>query len=191
MPEPPTFTKETKPSQILELAGHVRASELASDFSWNALRHALRAVRGGRTYELSLQPSTWNRAGELTSATLRVTVRDKALAGWRRRQVEGSLPGASARKGSADVVWSNEFINVDPDLYFVDLFGDIPRAGTGVRSLSLSELLHAILRKILPKLDLFDSPARLGKALPGTSLRLTGGTVRWGVMLDCLDRGRG
>src|SRR4029077_433552 len=108
---PPVFTNESKPAEILEAAGRWLAEELGDDFRWTSTRHALQAVRGGRTYEVILQPSRWNRAGELTHASLCVTVRDKALAASR-----GHQRGAQVRKGSADVLWTCPVINIDPDI---------------------------------------------------------------------------
>jgi hypothetical protein len=179
MPAPPIFTNETKPSQILESAGRWLAHELGIGFRWASARHALQVDRGSKTYEVILQPSRWNRAGELTHASLRVTVRDKAFAAWRRRQSEGTM-----RKGAADVVWTCDFINIDPDICNVELFGTLREVGDGVRLLSLPELLDAIRTQILPKLELFESPARVANDLPDTWLVHTATIVEWATSLD-------
>ncbi len=175
---PPTFTRESKPSEILESAGRWLADELGDGFHWASTRHALQTVRGGRTSEVILQPSRWNRAGELTHASLRVTVRDKALAAWRRRQRQSNV-----RKGWADVLWTCDVVNIDPDIHGVELFGNLRESAGGLRLLSLSELLDAMRKRILPKLELFESPARVATELPDTWLVHTGTIVEWAVSL--------
>jgi hypothetical protein len=130
---------------------------------------------GGTSCELVLQPSHWNYTGVLTHASIRVIVRDKALAAWRRRQ-------GRHRTKAADVVWSCEMINIDRDLGEVELFGDVARqTSTDIRFLTLPELFEGIRTKILPKVLLFESPPRVAKELPDTWLIAMGSTVEWAI----------
>lgn len=178
MAAPPVFTNESKPGEILDSAGRWLADELGDAFRWASTRHALQAVRGSKTYEVVLQPSKWNRAGELTHASLRVTVRDKGLAEWRRRHREYMM-----RKGSADAVWTCDVLNIDPEIHDVELFGNLREAGGGAGMLSLPELLSVLRERILPKLELFESPARVAKDLPDTWLERTATIVEWATSL--------
>jgi len=182
---PPSFSNESKPREIVESAGRWLADELGDGFRWASTRHALQLVRGSKTYEVVLQPSKWNRAGELTHASLSVTVRDKALAAWRRRRREATM-----RKRSADVVWTCDFVNIDPDTHDVELFGNLREAGGGTGLLSLPQLLGVLRERIVPKLELFESPARVAKELPDTWLVRTGTIVEWATSLGDVESAR-
>lgn len=172
---PPRFTAQDRPRDILDAAGRWLAAELGDGFQWVPSAHALKLPVGGTSCELVLQPSHWNYTGVLTHASIRVMVRDKALARWRRRQ------GRSQAK-IADVVWRCEMINIDRDLHEVELFGDVAgQTSSDVRFLTLPELLEGIRIKILPKFLLFESPARVAKELPDTWLIAMGSTVEWAI----------
>ncbi len=134
--------------------------------------------RGARTEDLRLQPSKWNRAGIGTWATLRVTLRDKNLATWRSNH-----PADTLLPKDSDVLWSNEFINVDKHLYFVELFGHLDEAHRDVRRISLVELLDATRAIILPALALFESPQSVAKRLPDAWFVMAAPLVEWALSL--------
>jgi len=166
---PPQFTARDKPRDILNAAGLWLAAELGNRFRWVPSAHALKVPVGHATAEVKLRPTSWNYTGALTHAWLRVTVRDKALAAWRRRRGR-NYSGLMAER-SPDVVWSSELANIYPDLHSVELFGDVAAQTSGeVRYLTLPELLEAIRTRILPRLRLFESPAMVAKQLPDTWL---------------------
>jgi hypothetical protein len=172
---PPRFTAQDRPRDILDAAGRWLAAELGDGFKWVPSARALKLPVGGASCELLLQPSHWNYTGVLTHASIRVVVRDKALATWRRRQ------GHNQTK-SDQVVWSSEMINIDRDLHEVELFGDVARqTPTDIRFLTLPKLLEGIRTKILPKVLLFESPARVAKELPDAWFIAMGPTVEWAI----------
>ena len=181
MSAPPTFTVRDKPRDILNAAGFWLAAELGTGFRWVPSAHALKVPIGGTTAEVKLRPSHWNYTGELTHALLRVTVRDKELAAWRRAR--GRNHSGVMAEPSADVVWSTELVNIYPDLHDVELFGDVAAAtGSDSRFLTLPELLDAIRTRILPRLMLFQSPAMVAKELPDTWLfEEMGATAQWAI----------
>jgi hypothetical protein len=172
---PPRFTARDRPRDILDAAGRWLAAELGDGFKWVPSAHALKMSVRGTSCELILQPSHWNYTGVLTHASIRVKVRDNALATWRRRQSRNQTK-------IADVVWSCEMINIDRDFHEVELFGDVARqTSTDLHFLTLPELLEGIRTKILPKVLLFESPARVAKELPDTWFIAMGPTVEWAI----------
>jgi hypothetical protein len=175
------FSVHDKPRDILNAAGSWLAAELGNGFRWVPSAHAIKVPIGGTTAEVKLRPSHWNYTGALTHALLRVTVRDKALAAWRRAR--GRNYSGVMSDPSADVVWSSELVNIYPDLQDVELFGDVAAAtGSDSRFLTLSELLDAIRTRILPRLMLFQSPAMVAKELPDTWLfEEMGATAQWAI----------
>lgn len=179
MTAPPKFTDRDKPPDILNAAGRWLAAELGNGFRWVPSAHALKLPVGGTTAEIVLRPTSWNYTGVLTHAWLRVTVRDKALAAWRRRR--GQLYSGTVAEPAANVVWSSELVNIYPDLHDVELFGDVAAStGSDTHFLTLPELLDAIRTRILPRLLLFQSPDMVAKDLPDTWLfEDMGVTMQW------------
>jgi hypothetical protein len=172
------FTVQSKPTEILNQAGQWLAQQLGSEFRWVKSRQAVSRTRGSRSDEIRLQPSKWNRAGSGTWATLRVTVRNKDLATWRR-----SHPSDTLLPHDPDLLWTNEFINVDKNLYFVELFGHLEQEDSGARRLSLVELLDAAHGVVLPVLDHFESPQVVADRLPDNWLVLAAPLVEWAICL--------
>lgn len=119
----------------------------------------------------------WNRAGIGTWATVRVTVRTKDLAPWRR-----SHPNDTLLAHDPDLLWTNEFINVDKNLYFVELFGHL-QDDSGVRHLSLLEMVDAARGLVLPVLDHFESPEVVADRLPDNWLVMAAPLVEWAICL--------
>jgi hypothetical protein len=174
---PPQFTVQSTPAEILNQAGEWLARQLGSEFRWVKSRQTVSRTRGARTEEIRLQSSKWNRAGIGTWATLRVTVRNKDLAPWRR-----SHPNDTLLAHYPDLLWTNEFINVDKNLYFVELFGHV-EDDRGVRQLSLLELVDAARGLVLPVLDHFESPEVVADWLPDNWLVLAAPLVEWAICL--------
>jgi hypothetical protein len=169
---------QSTPSEILNQAGEWLARQLGSEFRWAKSRQAVSRTRGARTEEIRLQPSSRNRAGVGTWATLRVTVRNRDLVPWRR-----SHPNDTLLAHTPDLLWTNEFLNVDKDLYFVDLFGHLEQDDSGVRRLSLVELVDAARVLVLPVLDHFESPQVAADRLPDNWLVLAAALVEWAISL--------
>lgn len=172
---PPEFTAQQTPGEILEQAGAWLAAELGDEFRWLRGQQTLSRRRGTRTCQIRLQPSKWNRTGIGTWATVRVTVRDTALAAWRRRHPDDTLFGHEA-----DLIWASEFINVDRNLYFLELFGHLPQAVGDVPQVSLVRLLAGARSILLPLLDSFSSPQAATMDLPDSALVLAPSLVEWG-----------
>ena len=183
----PKFTAEDKPIDILNAAGEWLASELGNGFRWVPSAHALKVpIARGRTGEVKLQPSHWNQTGVLTHALIQVTVRDRAVAAWRRSR--GRNFSGLIVEPSPDVVWSTQMLNVDRELHDVELFGDVAAAtGSHHLYLSLADLLLAIRTRIVPKLLMFSSPARAARELPDIWLAEPGALIEWATSLDDHD----
>lgn len=166
------------PTEILNEAGEWLARQLGSEFRWVKNRQAVSRARGARTDEIRLQPSRWNRAGVGTWATLRVTVRNKDIAPWRRNHPKDTLLAHDS-----DLLWTNEFINVEKDLYFVELVAHVGQDDSGARRLSLVELVDAARGLVLPVLDHFESPQLAAERLPDNWLVLAAPLVEWAISL--------
>lgn len=159
------------------------ASELGPDFKWVETPRALKmTIAPGRTGEIRLRPSHWNMSGVLTHVEVQVTIRDRTLARWRRAR--GSPSSGLVADPSIDVVWSYPMTNIDRELDSVELFGDVARAtGSQTRYLKLPDLLAAIQARILPKLLLFESPARAAAELPDIWLAEPVPMIEWATCL--------
>jgi len=175
---PPQFSAQLTPTEILNQAGEWLALQLGDQFRWLKSRQTVSRTQGARTDEIRLQPSKWNRAGIGTWATLRVTVRNKNLATWRRNHSDDTLLAHVP-----DVLWTNEFINVDKDLYFVELFGHLEQDDSGVRRLSLAELVESVRGLVLPVLAYFESPQVVAERLPDNWLVLAAPLVEWAICM--------
>ena len=178
MATPPQFTVHSTPTEILNQAGEWLARQLGSEFRWVKSRQTVSRTHGARTDEIRLQPSKWNRAGIGTWATLRVTVRNKNLATWRRNHSDDTLLAHDP-----DLLWSNEFINVDRDLYFVELSGQLQPDDKSVRRISLEELLEGTQSLVLPMLEYFKSPQDVSNRLPDAWFVLAAPLVEWAISL--------
>jgi hypothetical protein len=190
MARPPKFTAEDRPRYIVDAAGQWLAAELGGGFRWVASSRALKVqVSSTATAEVVLRPSHWNYTGVLTVASIRVTVRDRALAAWRRSR--GRRHSGFITETSPDVMWSWDLINLYRDLYNVELFGDVAaNSRSGVRYLTLPELLEGIRTRILPKLLTFESPARAANELPDFWLAEPEPLVEWARSLSDEDSAR-
>jgi hypothetical protein len=187
---PPKFTHQDKPREIVNAAGKWLAAELGSGFRWVPSSRTLKAqVAPGRTIEVMFRPSHWNYSGVLTVAGIRLTVRDRSLAKWRRGRGR-NFSGLITETGG-DVAWSQELSNLYMDLGEVQLYGEIERDSPyPVSFLKLTELLEALQKRILPKLLLFDSPARVAKELPDIWLADAGPLIDWATSLGDEDSAR-
>ena len=184
MTEPPKFTDRDTPREIVNAAGEWLAAELRGGFRWVPSSRTLKAqVAPGRTVEVRLRPSHWNYSGALTVVGVRLTVRDRSLARWRRGH--GRNYSGLITETGGDVAWSQELHNLYMDLHDVELYGDLDKDGNGaVRFLKLTELLDALQKRILPKLLLFQSPARAAKELPDIWLADSGPLIDWATSLE-------
>jgi len=187
---PPKFTQSDTPRAIVHAAGEWLAEELRSGFRWVPSPRTLKAqVAPGRTIEVMFRPSHWNYSGVLTVAGIRLTVRDRSLAKWRRGR--GRNYSGLITETGGDVAWSQELSNLYMDLGDVELYGEIERDSPHpVRFLKLTELLEALRKRILPKLLLFDSPARVAKELPDIWLADAGPLIDWATSLGDEDSAR-
>ena len=187
---PPKFTHWDTPREIVNAAGQWLAAELGCGFRWVPSPRTLKAqVAPGRTIEVMLRPSHWNYSGVLTVAGVRLTVRDRALAKWRRGR--GRDHSGLITETGGDVAWSQELNNLYMDLHDVELYGDVERDSPyPVSFLKLTELLDALQKRILPKLLLFDSPARVAKELPDIWLAAAGPLIDWATSLGDEDSAR-
>lgn len=176
---PPVFTTTDKPRDILNAAGRWLALELGGGFRWVPSARTLKMeIAPGRTGEVQLRPSHWNYTGLLTHALIQVTVRDQKLARWRRQRGR-NFSGLIVAQ-SPDAVWGMQMINIDRDLRDVELFGDVAAVtGSSNRYLTLPELLVAVQTRILPKLLMFESPARAARDLPDIWLAEPDQMVEW------------
>ncbi|HEV2217120.1 MAG TPA: hypothetical protein VGV88_06060 [Candidatus Dormibacteraeota bacterium] len=183
MTAPPKFRREDRPPWIINASGMWLASELGPDFKWVESGRALKVtIAPGRTAEVRLRPSHWNRSGVLTHVEVQVAIRDRTLANWRRAQ--GRKSSGLVADTSVDVVWSYPMINIDNELDSVELFGDVARAtGSKVPYLKLPDLLVAIRARILPKLLMFESPARAARELPDIWLAQPVPMIEWATCL--------
>jgi len=180
---PPKFTHSDTPREIVNAAGEWLAAELGSGFRWVPSPRTLKAqVAPGRTIEVMFRPSHWNYSGVLTVAGVRLTVRDRSVAKWRRGH--GRKYSGLITESGGDVAWSQELNNLYMDLGDVELYGDLEKDSAGpARFLKLTELLDALQKRILPKLLLFDSPARVAKELPDIWLADAGPLIDWATSL--------
>lgn len=176
--KPPEFLPGLTPTEILNEAGEWLAFRLGNGFRWVKSRRAVSRTRGRRTDEIRLQPSKWNRAGVGTWATVRVTIRSKDLAAWRR-----SHPDDTLLAHDPELLWTNEFINVDKSLYFVELFGHLEQDDKAIRHISLVELLRGSEAVILPMLEHFESPQTASNRLPDAWFVLAAPLVEWAISL--------
>ncbi len=190
MTTPPKFTQSDTPREIVNGAGKWLAAELGSGFRWVPSPRTLKAqVAPGRTIEVMFRPSHWNYSGVLTVAGIRLTVRDRSLAKWRRGR--GRNYSGLITETGGDVAWSQELSNLYMDLGDVELYGEIERNSPHpVSFLKLTELLDAFQKRILPKLLLFDSPARIAKGLPDIWLADAGPLIDWATSLGDEDSAR-
>ena len=183
MTAPPRFTHWDTPREIVSAAGEWLAAELGRGFRWVPSSRTLKAqVAPGRTIEVMLRPSHWNYTGVLTVAGVRLTVRDRSLAKWRRGR--GINYSGLITETGGDVAWSQELNNLYMDLHDVELYGDMTKDGAyQVRFLKLTEFLDALQKRILPKLLLFDSPARAARELPDIWLANPSPLIDWATSL--------
>jgi hypothetical protein len=186
---PPKFTHLDKPREIVNGAGEWLAAELGTGFRWVSSPRTLKAqVAPGRTIEVMFRPSHWNYSGVLTVVGVRLTVRDRSLAKWRR--AHGRNHSGLITETGGDVAWSQELNNLYMDLGDVELYGDLENETAPVRFLKLTELLDALQKRILPKLALFDSPARVAKELPDIWLADASPLIDWATSLGDEDSAR-
>jgi len=179
---PPRFTHSDTPREIVNAAGEWLAAELGRGFRWVPSSRTLKAqVAPGRTIEVMLRPSHWNYTGVLTVASVRLNVRDRFLAKWRRGR--GINYSGLITEPGADVAWSQELKNLYMDLHDVELYGDMEKEGYQARFLKLTEFLDAFQKRLLPKLLLFESPARAAKELPDIWLADAGPLIDWATSL--------
>lgn len=157
-PPPPQPTADTGPRDAVRMT-LAWLADVIPDCRAVASRGALRRDRGTVHLDVELRSSTWSRRGVGTWVRLYPVVHDSAFARWRRDH-----PDRTWRSG--DVVHSSGAL---PGA--VQLYGDEP----GYRS--VAELPALLADELLPRLDMFESPARLARELD----------VAWPSTFTCIE----
>jgi hypothetical protein len=105
-----------------------------------------------------------------------VTIRSKELASWRRQR-----PSETLLANDPDLLWSSEFINVDRNLYFVELFACVKNDDSAARRISLVEVPDRLRAIVIPVLECFESPQLCAARLPDNWLVLAAPLVEWAL----------
>jgi hypothetical protein len=167
----PRFAITDWPGDIVDRSGQWLAEQLG--WRWVKNRRDVEVRAGRQVRRLGLQSSTWNRAGVATRASTRVIVLDPALRTWREAH-----PASTVLPVSAYAAWPHVYnallINVDLDLAQVECSG-LPQRFPALRAMRLDEFAAAFRERVLPVLELFQSPSLVARELPASMMT---GTLR-------------
>lgn len=180
----PSFGGTDPPGAILQRSGRWLAEQLG--WRWVKSRRDAEVRAGRQIHRLGLQPSKWNRAGVATWVSTRVTVLDEDLQAWRQAHPASTVLPVSQYPVRPHV-YNTLLINVDRDLAEVECSG-LPQRFPAPRALGLDEFAAAFRARVLPVLDLFQSPSLLARELPIPWLSMvTYGTIEWALARDDPD----
>lgn len=179
----PRSGDEDRPSDILDGAGRWLADELG--WRWVKSRQHVEIRHASRVLRLVLQASKWNRRGVFTWAHTRVAVLDDELKGWRKAAPESTVFTPSAMP-SWPTAYNSLLINIDGDLADVECSG-LPsgRLPPPAGRPDLDEFAAGFRARVLPILDLFESPDLVARELPDSWMRMVDcGTIEWALSKD-------
>jgi hypothetical protein len=180
----PRFGVTDRPGDILDLTGRWLAEQLG--WRWVKSRRDLEVQAGRQVRRLGLQPSRWNRAGVATRVSTRVIVLDEELGAWRTAYPAGTVLPVSKHPVRL-YVYNTLLINVDPGLAEVECSG-LPQGFPAPRAMRLDDFAAAFRERVLPVLDLFQSPALVARELPVSWLSMVAeGTVEWALACEDYD----
>jgi len=178
----PPFDVRERPGDIVDRSGRWLAEQLG--WRWLKSRRDVEVRAGRQVRRLGLQSSTWNRAGVATWVSTRVMVLDADLTAWRHAHP------ASFAWSAPDAVpphaYNTLLINVERDLAEIECSG-LPQRIPAPRAMGPAEFAAAFQERVIPVLDLFQSPSRVARELPVWWLGMvTYGTIEWA--LACGDQ---
>lgn len=181
----PRFGTTDRPGDIVDRSGQWLAEQLG--WRWVKSRRDVEVRAGRQVRRLGLQSSTWNRAGVATRVSTRVTVLDEALRAWREAH-----PASTVLPVSAYSVWPHVYntllINVDLDLAQVECSGLPQRFPAPLRAMRLDEFAAAFRERVVPVLELFQSPSLVARELPVSWLSMViSDTIEWALAHDDRD----
>ncbi len=155
----PQFSPEQPPSAIVAEAGEWLAAKWGNDARYmRSRREVVRSV-GGRAEGITLQTSSWSRAGQGTWVSPRIWVTDRQVRKW---QTGHAVHGLFARGG---YIFSTLIVNLGLPVS-VELFGP-PRRSQPHAGMSLSEFWAALEQEIFPNTTLlWGDPAAAAALLP-------------------------
>jgi len=173
MADVPMFDARQRPADIVAAAGQWLAERVGDGARYlKSRREILLKKTSGQIHGVTLQSSSWSRAGQGTWVSPRVWATDPRVRAW---QDERTLVGLFSKGG---YIFSTLTINLGfpPS---VELFG--PRRGSEPHPpMSLPEFVTALKQDILPHLALLDAaPALAIEQLPDRWLSSSPETLFW------------
>jgi hypothetical protein len=177
----PRFGATDRPDDIVDRGGRWLAEQLG--WRWVKTRREVEVRAGRQVHRLGWQPSKRNRAGVATWVSTRVTVLDEDLMAWRKAHPAGTVLPVSQYPVRPHV-YNTLLINVDLDLAEVECSG-LPQGFPAPRAMRLGDFAVAFRERVLPVLDLFQSPALVARELPVSWLGMVNyGTIEWALARD-------
>ncbi len=158
----PRFAVTDRPGDIVDRSDQWLAEQLGWRWVKSRREDEVRARRQVR--RLGLQPSKWNRAGIATWVSPSVRALDEDLNAWRKAH-PGSTVLPVPQYPVRPHVYVTMLINIDLDLAGVECSG-LPRRFPAPRAMRLDEFAAAFRERVLPVLDLFQSPSLVARELP-------------------------
>lgn len=174
----PQFSSEQPPSAIVAEAGGWLAAKWGNGARY--LRQKREVVRkvSGRAEGITLQTSSWSRAGQGTWVSPRIWVTDRQVDAWQRQHP--AHHGMFSRGGS---IFSSLIVNLGlpPD---VELFGPLRHAQPAT-SISLSAFWAALEQEIFPNTKLlWGDPATAAELLPDRWLVFPEPLFWWAIAFE-------
>ncbi len=180
----PRFGITDRPGDIVDRSGQWLAEQFG--WRWVKSRRDVELQVGRQVRRLWLQPSKWNRAGIATWVSPSVRVLDEDLNAWRKAHPVGTVLPVSQYPVRPHV-YVTMLINVDLDLAELECSG-LPQRFPAPRAMRLDEFAAAFRARVLPVLDLFQSPSLVARELPIPWLSMvTYGTIEWALARDDRD----
>jgi hypothetical protein len=177
----PSFPADERPALVLTTVGAWYAERMPG-FRWVKSRHSAERRVGTQIHELTLQPSTHNRAGHGTVIYPRFSVQDSRLADWVKNQ---NGPRQPASRTDHPYIYSTLLTNPLPGFNTVEISGLPQHADLQHHLHNLDELIEVTDTILLPTFDLFATPTEVAKSLPDNWISMVApATVEWALALD-------
>jgi hypothetical protein len=179
------FGADDLPADILDVTGRWLAEQF--DWRWVKSRHSLELRSGPQVRRLILSASKWNRRGVSTRVRTRISVLDDDLTAWRKANPSDTIFSPAAIP-TLPFVYNLSLGTLDSDLAAIECSGLPQHRGPAPADPVPEEFAARFSARVMPVLELFESPRSLADELPDPWLTwIDSGAIEWALAKHDLD----